>query len=131
MKGFSENCSSGLLPQNIITLLTKPRMAKARKTTKEKSFLQKIGETVTHVKDALVDAKDDVVEGLQEKVTEIRKNIQQKKKQRTRKTSVKRSTVRKSASKTRPSAKKSSPKKRSAAKKIARRSPAKKSRKSR
>ena len=54
-------------------------MAKARKTTKEKSFLQRIGETVTHVKDALVEAKDDVVEGLQEKVTEIKKNIQQKK----------------------------------------------------
>ena len=33
-------------------------MAKARKTTKEKSFLQRIGETVTHVKDALVEAKD-------------------------------------------------------------------------
>jgi hypothetical protein len=84
-----------------------------RKRPAEKSLMEKIGETMSHVKDVIVEKKDDLVEVVEQKVTSIKNAIGRKKKK---------TTPRKAATKKKAAAKKKTPAKRksSAKKKTAR-----------
>lgn len=93
-------------------------MSKAKRTA-DKTFMEKIGETVSHVKDIIVEKKDDLVDAVENKVTSIKKAIKK------RKTKPVRRKV--AAKKKSPIKKKAPAKKKGALKKVAKKSPAKKS----
>ncbi|RYG30982.1 MAG: hypothetical protein EOO01_36010, partial [Chitinophagaceae bacterium] len=55
-------------------------MSKARKKKPApKSFFDKIGDTLSHVKDAVVEKKDDLVDAVEDKVAAFKEALQERK----------------------------------------------------
>jgi hypothetical protein len=99
-----------------VTWKQNTNMSQARKKAADKSLLEKIGDTVGHVKDVMLEKKDELVDAVQEKVRVVKKKIGGTKKKATPRKAAAR---KKAATKKQPAAKKKGAKKKSATKKKA------------